>query len=161
MILKNYLEENNLVYLHSIMLSKKAQYSLYALIKLAKEYEKGPVRIEEIARTERLPKKFLEAILADMKTLGIVNSKKGKGGGYYLIKEPSEVNLADVIRHFDGALALLPCVTFRYYESCNHCKDEEKCGLRSVIRELRDQTVNFLNNNTLQTIIDREEKISE
>ncbi|MBU0487467.1 MAG: Rrf2 family transcriptional regulator [Bacteroidetes bacterium] len=143
------------------MLSKKAQYSLYALIRLAKEYDKGPVLIEDIARSEMLPKKFLEAILSDLKSLGIVNAKKGKGGGYYLIKDPAEITLAEVIRHFDGALALLPCVTFRYYESCNHCKDEETCGLRSIIKELRDETVKILKRNTLADILSRENALEK
>jgi Rrf2 family protein len=141
------------------MLSKKAQYSIYALIYLAKEYNKGPVLISEIAENERIPKKFLESILLDLRNNGIVNSKKGRGGGYYLLKRPEEVNLADVIRLFDGALALLPCVTFRYYEECNHCKDENTCGLRSYIKEVRDETVNVLKKATLANIIEREKEL--
>ena len=134
------------------MLSKKAQYSIYALLRLASEYQQGPMQISEIAKQERLPKKFLETILLELKNKGIVNSKKGKGGGYYLIKDPKEVNLAQIIRIFDGALALLPCVTYNYYESCNHCKDENTCGLRFAIKQLRDETVKILKGYSLDDI---------
>jgi Rrf2 family protein len=141
------------------MLSKKAQYSIYALLYLAKNHEKGPVLISEIADNEKLPKKFLEAILLELKNAGIVSSKKGKGGGYYLIKDPKDVNLAEVIRHFDGALALLPCVTYNYYEECVFCKNEETCGMRHVIKELRDATVRILKKNSLLDVLEKEAKL--
>jgi len=141
------------------MLSKKAQYSIYALVYLAKSFNKGPVLIQEIAVNEKIPKKFLESILLDLRNNGIVSSKKGRGGGYYLIKQPEEVNLAEIIRIFDGALALLPCVTFRYYEECNHCKDENTCGVRSFIKDVRDETVNILKRATLAQIIERESQL--
>ena len=139
------------------MLSKKAQYSILALVKLAKEYEHGPVLISTISQTERIPKKFLESILVDLKQTGILASKKGKGGGYFLIKKPDEINLADVIRHIDGAIALIPCVTYKYYQPCQHCKDELTCGIRSVIKDIRDDTVNMLKKISLSDIISREE----
>ena len=140
------------------MLSKKATYSIYALLKLAREYDNGPVLISDIAKSEKLPQKFLESILLELKNIGIVNSKKGKGGGYYLIKSPDDVNLADIIRHFDGAIALLPCVTYKYYEECSHEK-ESWCGLHSVLRELREETVQFLKNTTLAKILNREDNL--
>jgi Rrf2 family protein len=139
------------------MLSKKAQYSILALVKLAKEYNAGPVLITSISKSEMIPKKFLESILFDLKQLGILGSKKGKGGGYYLIKNPAEVNLADVIRHIDGAIALIPCATYKYYQPCRHCKDEVTCGIRSVVKDVRDETVNILKKITLENIILREE----
>jgi Rrf2 family protein len=141
------------------MLSKKAQYSILALVKLAKEYENGPVLIDSIARSENIPKKFLEAILFDLKQLGILASKKGKGGGYFLIKNPDEINLADVIRHIDGAIALIPCATYKYYQPCAHCKDEATCGIRSVIKDIRDETVNLLKRIRLTDIIEREQNL--
>jgi len=141
------------------MLSKKSQYSLNALIYLASRYNEGPVLIEEIANKAVLPKKFLEAILLELKKTGIVSSKKGKGGGYYLIKNPAEVNLADIIRQFDGAIALLPCATYNYYEKCEHCKDEKTCGLRSIIKDLRDETVKILKRTSLADILEREKKL--
>ena len=141
------------------MLSKKAQYAIYSLVNLARNYEKGPVLISEIAESEKIPKKFLETILLDLKNNGFVQSKMGKGGGYYLIKNPDEVNLADVIRVFDGAIALLPCVTFKYYEECSHCKDENTCGVRFYIREVRDETVKILKRTTLAGILNAENKL--
>ncbi len=141
------------------MLLKKTQYALYALLNLARNYKKGPVLISIIAEEEKLPKKFLEAILADLKTQGLVNSKKGKGGGYYLIVPPEKIDIASIIRSFDGALGLLPCATINYYESCSQCKDENKCALRSVLRELRDQTDHFLKNISLLDLIEKEKSL--
>lgn len=143
------------------MLSKKTQYSLLALVKLAKEYNKGPVLISNIAKSERIPKKFLEGILLELKNYGVVSSKKGKGGGYYLIKSPDNVNLAEIIRLFDGAIALLPCVAYKYYEACKFCKDEDKCGIRAIIKEVRDESVKILKNNTLADILKREKLLNE
>jgi len=143
------------------MLSKKAQYSILALVKLAKEYNNGPVLISRISDSERIPKKFLELILFDLKQAGILGSKKGKGGGYYLIRKPDEITLADIIRHVDGAIALIPCVTYKYYQPCQHCKDEMTCGIRSIIKDVRDETVNILKKISLSDIIKREEKLME
>jgi len=139
------------------MLTKKGQYAIYALVKLGKNYNKGPVLISEIAESEKIPKKFLETILVELKRAGFVNSKMGKGGGYYLLNGPENINLADVVRLFDGAIALLPCATFRFYEPCTHCKDEAACGVRFFIKEIRDETVNMLKNITLDKIIEKEE----
>lgn len=138
------------------MLSKKAQYSIYAMVKLAREPYGSHLLIGEIAESEKIPKKFLENILLELKNSGFVGSKKGKGGGYFLIKKPDEINLADIIRLFDGAIALLPCAAFKYYQPCGFCKDEINCGVRSVLKEIRDETVNMMKSMTLQNIIDRE-----
>ncbi|MFN3403079.1 MAG: RrF2 family transcriptional regulator [Cytophagaceae bacterium] len=141
------------------MLSKKTKYAIKALVKLAKEYQKGPILISTISECEKIPKKFLEAILLELRYAGFVNSRKGKGGGYYLIKNPKDVDLANVIRLFDGPLALLPCVSYKYYEKCEECIDETTCGIRSVIAEVREETVKVLKNNSLADIISREEAL--
>lgn len=138
------------------MLTKKAQYALYALRYLAFKKDKGPVLIKEIVEAEFLPQKFIEAILVDLKNAGFVNSKKGKNGGYYLIKEPKEINFADIIRIFDGAIALLPCATYKYYERCDKCQNDDNCGLRNVVKEIRDKTVAIMKELTLQDVIDRD-----
>lgn len=143
------------------MLSKKAQYAIYALMHLTREYNKGPVLIGVIAESEKLPRKFLEAILLELKNLGYVNSKKGKGGGYYLIKDPAQVNLADLVRHFDGALGMLSCVTYKYYERCAHCKDEETCGIRKTFKDLRDHTAAFLKNTSLTDVLENENQLKQ
>ena len=91
--------------------------------------------------------------------MGILASKKGKGGGYFLIKKPEEINLADIIRHIDGAIALIPCVTYKYYQPCQHCKDEITCGIRSIVKDIRDETVNILKKISLADILEREEQL--
>ena len=135
------------------MLSKKAKYAIIALIHLAKRLEEGPILIKDIAEQERIPQKFLEAILLDLKNSGILGSKKGKGGGYYLLKNPAEVNLAQIMRLFDGPIALIPCVTYVYYQTCEECKDEETCAIRAVFKEVRDATVTILKRSTLAELI--------
>jgi len=129
---------------------------MLALVNLAKHQDQGPVLISKIAEEENIPQKFLEAILLDLKKDGTLASKKGKGGGYYLIKSPDEVNMADVMRLFDGAIALLPCVTYKYYERCDECKDEETCGIRDTFMEVRNSTVEILKATTLAEIIRKE-----
>ena len=143
------------------MLSKKAKYAIHALVRLAKEYGKGPILIREISEKENIPQKFLENILLELRNTGILSSKKGKGGGYYLLKDPKDVNLAQIIRMFDGAIGMIPCVTYVYYERCEECADENTCAVRAVFKELRDETVKLLKRATLAEIIDKEQKLSE
>lgn len=139
------------------MISKKTKYAINALVYLSKKPANQPILISEIAEHEHIPQKFLEAILLDLKKAGILASKKGKGGGYFLLKSPSDVNMADVMRLFDGPIALLPCVTYKYYQKCDECADEESCGIRSVFLEVRNQTVDLLKKATLAEIIKRGE----
>lgn len=143
------------------MLSKKTKYAMNALTYLAKRQEEGPVLISKISEDQNIPQKFLEAILLDLKNAGYLNSKKGRGGGYYLIKDIEEVNMADIMRLFDGPIALLPCVTYKYYERCEECEDEETCGIRDVILELRNETVAQLKQASLKEILNRENKLSK
>lgn len=141
------------------MISKKTKYAINALVYLAKKPLQQPVLISEISEQEKIPQKFLEAILLDLKKAGILASKKGKGGGYFLLKSPNDVNMADVMRLFDGPIALLPCVTHKYYQKCEECKDEESCGIRSVFLEVRNQTVDLLKKATLTEIMKREKLV--
>lgn len=138
------------------MISKKTKYAINALVYLAKE-NKGtePIQISKIAESENIPRKFLEAILLVLKNAGMLSSRKGKTGGYFLHKSPDEINIADVMRLFDGPIALLPCVTHTYYERCEECKDEATCGIRSVFADVRNETVNMLKNATLTEIMKR------
>lgn len=143
------------------MLSKKAQYAFYALKYLAEHSDKGPILIGDIAEAEKLPKKFLETILLDLKNMGVVSSKKGKGGGYYLIKKAGDISFADIVRYFDGAIALLPCATYNYYESCSQCRDENTCGMRSVVKAIRDETVNVMKTFSILDILEHEKKLTQ
>ncbi len=141
------------------MITKKSKYAIKALIYLAKQNPRIPVLIEEISKEERIPKKFLEAILLDLRKAGILGSKKGKGGGYYLLKPADEITMAEVMRLFDGAIALVPCVAHRYYEACDECIDEITCPIREVFRVIREQTVAMLKDNTFSELIDKEKKL--
>ena len=143
------------------MLSKKSKYAINALVYLARqarEDDHRKVQISEISEAQNIPRKFLESILLDLKNNGILGSKMGRGGGYYLRKSPAEVNLAEVYRIFDGAIGLLPCVTYQYYEKCEECRDEETCGIREAILEVRNKTVEILKNNTLEAILQTEDR---
>src|SRR5262245_28675970 len=131
------------------MLSKKAKYGLKAMAILAQEYGKGPLLIGEIAKRERIPSKFLELILLELKKQGFLQSKKGKGGGYYLSKLPNTISVGSLIRALDGPLALLPCVSQMAYERCAECPDEKTCGIHSVFKEVRGSTVSILERTTL------------
>ena len=138
------------------MLSKKTRYALVALVRLTKEYGKGPVLIADIAKDQVIPQKFLESILLDLKKMGILGSKSGKSGGYYLIKDPQSVDILSVIRTMDGPVALVPCVSEKYYQSCEFCKEEDKCGLRNIFKDIRDYTYQKLKDTSLIDIMDVE-----
>jgi len=135
------------------MLSKKTKYGLKALIYIAKHSGPEPLLISEISDNERIPKKFLEAILLDLKKFGILGSKKGKGGGYYLMKDPKEISTATLIRVLDGPLAMLPCVSLNYYERCDDCPDEETCSLNKFLAQVRDNTLSLLQQRSLYDLI--------
>ena len=133
-------------------LSKRTQYSLRALYALAENYGGGPTLITELAGREAIPKKFLEQILLSLKSIGLVESKKGKGGGYRLAKPPDQVTLASIIRQIEGPLAPLPCASETQFRKCDECVDAEFCGTRIVMREVRDATAAILERTTLATV---------
>lgn len=143
------------------MLSKKAKYGLRALLLLAREHGKGPVLIADLARSEGIPKKFLELILLDLKNHGVLQSKKGKGGGYSLGKVPEAISLGHVIRVLDGPLAPIPCVSQTAYLKCEECKDETTCGIRIVMKEVRDATARILDGTSLADVLKRVAKLSK
>ncbi|MEX1002018.1 MAG: Rrf2 family transcriptional regulator [Crocinitomicaceae bacterium] len=139
------------------MLSKKTKYAFHALTYLGKQEKRKPILISEVAEKTKVPKKFLESILLDLKKAGILTSKMGKGGGYYLLKDPEDVKLAEVIRMFNGPIALLPCVSLNYYEPCDECTDEASCGLNKIMLEVRDETLKVVAKKSLKDILNREE----
>ncbi len=143
------------------MLSKKCKYAIHALVYLAERFQQGPVHIQEIADNQNIPKKFLEAILLELRNARILHSKKGKGGGYYLYKKPEEVNLIEIIRLMDGAIALLPCVSLNYYEPCEECREEKTCGIRDAFLGVRDETLQILQGSTLAKIVKRERDLGK
>jgi Rrf2 family protein len=134
------------------MLSKKSQYAFKALTYLADKFNEGPVLISSIAKKKKIPLKFLENILLELKRAGILDSKKGKGGGYFLKQNPSKVKVAQVIRLVNGPIAMLPCVSLYFYERCKNC-DEKHCGLHDMMIEVRDASLNILENRTLKDLL--------
>ena len=133
------------------MLSKKAQYAFRALTHLVEKYDQGPVLISEISRKKKVPLKFLENILLELKRAGVLESKKGKGGGYYLKNHPSKTHMANIIRIVDGPIAMLPCVSLYFYERCKNC-NEHYCALHDTMILVRDATLNILEHRTLQDL---------
>lgn len=142
------------------MLPKKSKYAIKALTALALVYEDNkPLRISQIAETEKIPRKFLEAILLELRNHGLLGSRMGAQGGYYLMKHPEEIMLSTIIRLTGGPLALLPCVSLNFYEACDECPDENVCGLRDVIKEVREASIKILSKTSLADIISREKKL--
>lgn len=135
------------------MLSKKTQYALKALGYLASKYGEGPVLISEISKEKKIPIKFLETILLELKQAGVLDSKKGKGGGYYLVQNPKKITLAKAIRLVGGPIALIPCVSLNFYEKCADC-DEATCGLFKTMKVTRDATLKILEKKTLLELMD-------
>ena len=133
------------------MLSKRSQYAFKALAYLTRRYKKGPVLISEIANKQKIPLKFLETILLELKNAGILDSKKGKGGGYYLNKDPGTVRIATIIRLVNGPIAMLPCVSLYFYKRCDDC-DEKNCALHDMMIQVRDATLNIVEKRTLNDL---------
>jgi Rrf2 family protein len=134
------------------VLSRKSKYGLKALLLLAQEEGRGPVLVSELSSREAIPKKFLEAILLDLKRHGMVQSRKGKGGGYFLRRTAEEITFGNVIRVLEGPLALVPCVSRTAYVKCTECVDERTCGVRLAMKDVRDATARILDHTTLADI---------
>ncbi len=140
------------------MLSKKTYYALKALVALGKAHGnvEHPVLIQTLIDQEGLPKKFLESILVNLKQAGIVKSRMGKGGGYYLARAADEIMIGSVVRVMEGPLALLTCVSQTAYSVCSHCQDDRQCGIRWLFKQVRDQTATLLDTTSLQTLVGQE-----
>lgn len=141
------------------MLSHKAKYALKAMSVLAEHYGQGPILIAEIAGPERLPRKFLEMILLELRNQGLLHSKKGKGGGYALAKPPDMITVGQVVRIIDGPIAPLPCVSRTAYHRCDECVDERTCGIRMVMKDVREATAKILDSTTLTDMIRRADAV--
>jgi Rrf2 family protein len=142
------------------MLSHKAKYALKALTVLAQEYGNGPILISDIAQREGVPRKFLELILLELKNNALLQSKKGKGGGYSLARPPQSIRVGDILRVVDGPIALLPCVSKSAYTRCEECRDERTCGIRLVMKDVRDATSRILDETSLADLLKRVELVA-
>jgi Rrf2 family protein len=135
------------------MISNKTKYGLKALGHLATNYGKGPLLISVIAKEKNIPLKFLEAILLKLKQEGIVESRRGKGGGYLLAYKPATISLARIYRILEGPISLLPCVSLYFYKPCEDC-DPNTCMLRKVMIKTRDATLAIWEKKSLKDLID-------
>lgn len=137
------------------MLSAKTQYAIHALTFLGERFGKGPIPISQIAEHRQIPYKFLEAILLELRKSGVLGSKAGKNGGYYLLRPPEEVPVVDVIRQMEGPISLLPCVSKKFYESCRVCPHAEPgCIVREFFRQVRDATLHAMEGRYLSELLD-------
>ncbi|MFA6059843.1 MAG: Rrf2 family transcriptional regulator [Taibaiella sp.] len=143
------------------MMSKKCKYALKAMVRLAANYNQGFLPTAIIASDENIPKKFLEQILLELKHAHLVNSRQGIGGGYYLLKPPGEITMAELYRIFDGPIALVPCVSLNFYEPCHDCLDEATCYLRKQMAEIREKTRLIMMEATLQSFLDNKKAIKK
>ena len=141
-------------------LSLRGEYALRALLVLGLNYKQSVVRIQTISQQQNIPKRFLEQILNDLKSAGVVESRRGVAGGYRLARPPEDISLASVIRHLEGALAPISCVSERFYEKCS-CPNEARCAIRSVMKEVRDAVVNIIEKLTVADLCGRACKLQD
>jgi len=141
-------------------LSLRGEYALRALLVLGLNYHQNVVRIQTISEQQNIPKRFLEQILNDLKSAGVVRSKRGVAGGYRLARKPEEITLAAVVRHIEGALAPVSCVSERFYEKCS-CPDEARCAIRSVMAEVREAVVKIAERVTIAELCERWRKLQQ
>lgn len=136
------------------MLSRKAKYGLKAVLQLANEFGRGLILISNLAAKQRIPKKFLEQILLELKNGGILQSKSGKCGGYSLVRPPQQVTLGQVIRVLDGPLAPVPCDS-KAFSNCCECPDQETCAIRIVMADVFNAISDILDRTTLEIALER------
>ena len=141
------------------MLSKKTKYAIKALVILGKNMDQPPMQIQKIAEEERIPKKFLEQILLDLRNAGYLYSKKGAGGGYSLNKDPKEIFLVHIMRITGGPIAMVPCASLNFFHKCEECQQETTCGIRDVFIKVRDATLKILTETSIADIIATEENL--
>lgn len=138
------------------MLSKKAKYALKALLALATVPDGEPVRIADLARRQRIPRKFLELILLDLRNAGLLRSRRGPAGGYLLARKPGRIYLGEIVRLFDGPIAPVPCASQHFYQRCQDCPDEAACGVRLAMKQVRDASARILDRTTVESLARRQ-----
>jgi Rrf2 family transcriptional regulator, cysteine metabolism repressor len=144
----------------SMRLSLRGEYALRAMLVLGLNYEQPVVRIQTISDQQNIPKRFLEQILNDLKSAGLVQSKRGMAGGYRLARKPEQITVASIVRHIEGALAPVSCVSEKFYEKCS-CPDESRCAIRSVMKEVREAIVSIAERVTVAELCLRAKNLQE
>ena len=141
-------------------LSLRGEYALRALLVLGLNYGETVTRIGTISEQQNIPKRFLEQILNDLKSAGLVQSKRGISGGYRLARPPEQITLASVVRHIEGALAPVSCVSEKFYEKCS-CPDESRCAIRSVMKEIRAAVVRVAERVTIAELCEQSRELQD
>lgn len=126
------------------MISQKTRYALRALLFLAEEGDRRPVQLARIATSQRVPPKYLELIMLDLKKAGLVRSERGPRGGYVLARSASEISFGEIVRALEGPIALVSCASVNFYAPCGDCHDEATCAIRRAFSELRDRSTEIL-----------------
>jgi Rrf2 family protein len=126
------------------MLTHKTRYALRSLLYLAEDRSDKPVQLASIATSQRVPPKYLELIMLDLKRAGLVKSVRGPRGGYRLARAPDEISFGEVVRAMEGPIALVPCASVNYYAPCGDCHDEATCAIRRAFAILRDRSSELL-----------------
>jgi Rrf2 family protein len=134
------------------MLAKRSKYAIKALLALTDHEPGEPVRIVDLAHEEQIPPKFLELILLGLKNQGILQSRKGKGGGYLLARDPADIYLGQIVRMFDGPLAPVPCASQTAYVACADCPNEAVCGVHLAMKAVRDATAKVLDGTSIASL---------
>ncbi|OAB76028.1 RrF2 family transcriptional regulator [Cochleicola gelatinilyticus] len=135
------------------MLSRKTKYGIKALTYLAKQDTNEPVQISVISESENISQKFLESILLTLRKTGILGSKKGKGGGYYLLKQADQITIASVFRILEGPIAMVPCVSLNFYEKCDDCPEESACSVHNLMIRVRDNNLKIFENTSVADLV--------
>jgi len=143
------------------MLTKKTKYAIKALLLLGKNTGNQSLHIAEIATIEKIPEKYLGAILGELRNAGLIYSRKGAGGGYLLSKKPEEISLVQVLRLTDGPIAMVSCASLNYYHKCDECFDEATCGIRSTFIFIRDACLQILSQKSIADLIAREDELRQ
>src|ERR1043166_1372836 len=141
-----------------LKLSLRGEHALRALLVLGLKYDDGVVRIKTISDAQNIPQRFLEQILNDLKSAGVVQSRRGVVGGYRLARPPEEITLATIVRHIEGALAPVSCVSENFYEKCS-CPDESRCAIRSLMKEVREAIVKVAERVTIADLVERSRQL--
>jgi Rrf2 family protein len=141
------------------MLTQKTRYAVLSLVKLAQEYGKRTLSINQIAESEKISKRFLASILLDLKNNGYLGSNKGKQGGYFLVNHPQDISLLEIIRLFEGTIAWVACTSEKYYQPCDNSKDENSCKIRDIFMDIRDYTYKKLAQTSILSLTDTEPPI--
>ena len=126
------------------MIAQKTRYALRALLFLVEEGRGAPVRAQAIAETQRIPRKYLELIMLELKAAGLVESVRGPKGGYRLTRAPRDISFGEIVRASEGPVALIPCASVNFYAKCGDCHDEATCAIRRAFTLIRDQSSDIL-----------------